>query len=79
MSILIPIVHFIAVPGLFILGPIIAFLVFKAYAGEEEIILEGKILCLNCHEELDLKSGLKDWPLRDQCEACGKTYEAKII
>ncbi len=73
----IPGVHFIAVPGLLLLGPVIAFLIWKAFAGQEDVRVENP-RCPACQGPIELASTLALWPLRDRCAQCGVSYVAEL-
>jgi hypothetical protein len=78
ICIAIPIVHFIAVPGILLFGPVLAFLVFKAFSGQEDLKVE-QTACPNCKHKLGLATTLSLWPLRDRCENCKEPYLAEFI
>lgn len=65
-SVIIPIAHFILVPGFFIAG---IFLSSHAYF-TEKIILEGKGSCPKCRTPLQIKQSNYKWPLTEICQNC---------
>ena len=77
ICVFIPIVHFIAVPGLILLGPVIGFLVFKAFAGQEDLNVAG-VCCPNCASPVKLASTVSSWPLRERCGTCNEWYLAEF-
>lgn len=77
ICVFIPIVHFIAVPGLLLLGPVIAFVVYKAFAGQEDLTVKD-VKCPNCASPMKLSSTVSNWPLRERCEACNESYLAEL-
>ena len=64
--VLIPILHFILVPLFLILGPVMAFRVYK----QKSVILGGQGLCPRCEKELPIEKSQEVWPLSDLCTHC---------
>lgn len=62
----IPVLHFLLVPGFFVIGPFIAYGVYQ----QTETVLGGYGQCPRCHEDLPLVGGKAEWPLRDLCTHC---------
>ena len=68
-SILIPLVHFISVPLLILLGPPIGFFMYKIQVGSLEVAdIQGP--CPDCQQELDLINKTELWPMQTNCPHC---------
>jgi hypothetical protein len=64
--IIIPLAHFILVPGFFLAGPIVAFFFYN----QTDIILGGSGNCPACGRPFKVaRAGIK-WPLNDVCSEC---------
>ena len=66
VSVMFPIVHFVAVPGFLLGGPIAAFFVWA----EEAKILGGECACPSCSSPFQVTRGRPNWPLSDVCSKC---------
>jgi hypothetical protein len=66
VSVLIPVFHFVLVPGFLILGPIMARLQYK----QELEIKDAKFPCPDCKKEVEFKKVSGNWPLRQICPHC---------
>lgn len=66
LTILLPIVHFVLVPGFFIAGPVGAYFFLQ----QESIVLGGEATCPQCQQPLPLERGRNEWPLTDLCSEC---------
>lgn len=64
--VIIPIVHFFAVPALLIAGPFVAFWIFD----QENRILDGVIACPKCGKDYAMEPGRFKWPIREICPNC---------
>ena len=65
-AIVIPVAHFVLVPGLFIAGPFVAHWISK----QESVILGGEALCPQCRAHFPIVQSQSRWPLMDICEHC---------
>ncbi len=65
-AVVIPILHFVLVPLLLVIGPF----AFYYVAGQKEIILGGKGLCPECEREFEIVRSTAKWPLSDLCNHC---------
>ncbi len=74
MMLPIPLVHFIAVPLLVLLGPIVGITVFKITAGAVDVVSGGGA-CPDCGSPVNLAGRDAHWPLDAQCEQC----EARLL
>lgn len=68
LAILLPVVHFVLVPLLFVLGIFFFFQVMKT-DGE---VLGGNITCPSCQTEATLQPDLLQWPLKEICQNCAR-------
>jgi hypothetical protein len=66
VSIFIPLLHFILVPGFLIAGPILVYFIF----GQENRVLGGEGVCPFCHAPLILASATLNFPISDLCTDC---------
>lgn len=66
LTVLIPVAHFVLVPLFFLLGPIVAMMVYKKTVS----LTGGDVTCPNCHQVFSLNAGPILWPLRRNCEHC---------
>ena len=66
LCVLIPVFHFILVPGLLILGPIMARMQYK-----QELQMENvKVSCPDCKKEVTFKKISGNYPLKQICPHC---------
>lgn len=61
-----PLVHFVAVPGFFLAGPIVAFFIWA----QEAKIAGGECKCPSCAATFQVSKGRPQWPLSDVCSSC---------
>ena len=66
VTVIIPLAHFILVPGFFIAGPIGAWII----SGQDSVILGGQGTCPSCDTFLTIVRGPNRWPLSDLCAQC---------
>ena len=66
VSIIIPLLHFVLVPGFLIAGPILAYVVF----GQEKVVLSGEGTCPKCREILPIARSAYRFPISDLCTRC---------
>jgi hypothetical protein len=64
--ILIPVLHFVLVPGFLLIG----ILMFIQQWGQKFYFVEGTIRCPSCQTELKPRAGAFDWPKREICNNC---------
>ncbi len=70
VTILIPLAHFVLVPGFFIAGPIMAFMRYKVDTASENVI----VLCPSCEHEVTIKLEMTDrLPLYAYCPDCNSS------
>ncbi len=75
-AILIPVFHFVLVPGLLILGPLMAWV--QSRQGLEILRLQGS--CAECKKEINFKKSSGNWPLRQTCPHCScQIYVEKSV
>lgn len=65
-SVLIPLAHFVLVPGLFLAGPIAAYWIYQ----NERMIVGGSASCPNCGKPFAIARSKVRWPLNDLCAEC---------
>lgn len=65
-SIIVPILHFILVPGFFIAGPIFAYFLYK----QKDMVMGGSGTCPGCSKPFSIARGAEVWPLEDVCGLC---------
>ena len=66
LAVFIPILHFLLVPILIILGPILASINYN----KNSVILGGNAICPNCDNEFEIVRAADRWPLSDICSIC---------
>lgn len=66
ISILIPIAHFILVPSFLILGPFLAFKVYRT----QSMLIGGTGKCPHCDHDFLIEKSHLNWPLHDLCSFC---------
>src|SRR4051794_26708744 len=66
LSVALPVLHFLLVPGFFIAGPFGAWIV----STQGSSILGGETTCPDCGTFLPISAGPDTWPLRDLCAGC---------
>lgn len=66
VSIAIPFLHFCLVPGLFVVGPIAAWLAYRAHA----VVLGGVGWCPHCAKPVFVEKYPDEWPIQARCSAC---------
>jgi hypothetical protein len=73
---LIPIVHFVAPPALFLIGPVLALVLFRFYNGATDIVAGGAA-CPACSAPIQLAGRDARWPLTVTCPKCQACMEAR--
>jgi hypothetical protein len=66
VCIILPIVHFVLVPGFFLGGIVAAWFISQ----QESVVLGGEGSCPKCHEKLSIVRSANRWPLTDLCAKC---------
>ncbi len=66
VSVLVPIAHFVLVPGFLVAGLIIAGLALAT----KSLVLGGEGICPNCEAFLPIVQKKDKWPLTDRCDQC---------
>jgi hypothetical protein len=72
-SVLIPMAHFVLVPGFLIAGPLLA---ANRY-GQRATVLGGAGQCPTCDNEVLVAAQALSWPLWARCETCHKDLEVQ--
>ena len=70
--VLVPLLHFVLVPGLFILGPVLAWLATRATVR----VRSERIDCPKCGKETGIEAGTTGWPVSLRCCFCSTTFLA---
>jgi len=65
-TVLVPIAHFVLVPGFLIAGPIVAWMRY----GKETLVMGGLGTCPRCKAPVRVRPAAEDWPLSAACDAC---------
>jgi hypothetical protein len=71
VSILIPLLHFILFPVLFLCGPFFAWQTFQ----QDALILGGTSECPKCRSPFKIISSKIKWPIKDVCGQCYQSVE----
>ena len=76
----VPIVHFVAVPLLLCMGPVIGLVLYKTHIGRTDVrVGESGLQCHDCQRPMALDSGIEQWPRSERCQSCGATFEVKLL
>lgn len=73
VSVLVPLMHFVLVPGFFIAGFVLATLAFRATVE----VQSPKVPCPKCAQLTPIEAGSTGWPVTIWCAACGTTFFAR--
>lgn len=73
VSVLVPLMHFLLVPGFFIAGFVLATLAFRATVE----VRSPKVACPKCAQTTPIEAGTTGWPVTIWCAACGTTFFAR--
>ena len=73
----IPIVHLIAPPTLFLLGPIIGFVVAKLFADKTDVLIDEPA-CPGCGKPVFLPRAIESWPISETCQECGGKFTGTL-
>jgi hypothetical protein len=71
--VLVPLLHFVLVPGFLIAGPVLAWLAVRATVE----VKSASVTCPKCAKEAPIEAGSTGWPVRLRCVACGTTFSAR--
>ena len=75
LAIFIPGLHFILVPSLLLVGPIVFFLKKRTAS----LVMGGSGICPECGESFTIVKTKDDWPFLDICEKCRKHVRIERI
>jgi hypothetical protein len=75
VCVLIPLLHFILVPGFLLAGPILAYFVL----GQETVVLGGQGTCPHCQSFLPIARAAYQFPHSDLCTHCQHSLEINLI
>ena len=70
--VLVPLLHFVLVPGLILLGPVLAWLATRATVE----VKSERIRCPRCEQETGVEPGSTGWPVSLRCSLCSTTFSA---
>lgn len=66
VSVILPLAHFVLVPGFFIAGPIAAYFLLN----QKSMILGGSGICPHCKKHMSIVRSALRFPLSDVCDHC---------
>lgn len=75
VSVLVPLLHFVLVPGFFIAGFVLAALAFRAAVE----VRSPKVPCPKCAQQTPVEAGTTGWPVTIWCAGCGTTFFARPV
>lgn len=70
-ALFIPLLHFILVPSLILVGPIVAYFVYQ----QTSTVLGGSTSCPKCKSYFEIIRSKEQWPLHDVCSKCYANVE----
>ncbi len=73
VTILIPVAHFVLVPGFLLAGPIAAWVRYRP----RSLVLGGVGACPGCEAEVVVPSQAEHWPLSATCDGCMESLELR--
>lgn len=73
LSIAIPVAHFVLVPGLLLLGPLLGLWSFRGGV----VFAPARFPCPRCQNEVEVKEGVTGWPLKLFCRGCSTPWDGK--
>ncbi len=75
VSVLIPLAHFVLVPGFFFIGIFVAFYVRSA----QSLVTGGETTCPFCQAQVQIVRMPLEWPLNDKCSACQRSFSIEKV
>ena len=73
VTVLVPIAHFVLVPGFLLIGPFVAWRRFLA----DRVVLGGLGTCPRCTKPLRVPRTVETWPFAASCDACRAILEVR--
>lgn len=73
VCVFIPLLHFVLVPALFVLGPVLA---VRAWGGSV-VLEESALTCPKCGQAVKVEAGAVGWPVDLHCEKCGVSFDLR--
>ncbi len=70
--VLVPLLHFVLVPGLVLLGPLLGALAFRATV----VVTSERVKCPKCEQDTPIEPGTTGWPVGLRCAHCSTTFRA---
>lgn len=71
--VLVPLLHFVLVPGFLIAGPVLAWLAVR----QTVVVKSTSIGCPKCGQDAPIEEGTTGWPAGLRCGSCGTTFSAR--
>lgn len=71
--VLVPLLHFVLVPGFLLAGPVLAWLAVR----ESVVVKSTSIACPKCGKDAPIETGTTGWPAGMRCGSCGTTFSAR--
>jgi len=72
VTVLIPLAHFVLVPGFFIAGPVMALMRYKVDKAAEKVAVK----CPECEKNVEIQMEASDWPpMYTYCPKCNTGVE----
>lgn len=75
VTVFVPILHFVLVPGFLLLGSILGLATWM----ESALVLSGEISCPNCSVKLVLPRASESWPKTTRCSGCSYTLSIERV
>ena len=75
ITVFVPILHFVLVPGFFLLGILFS---VTTWMGKGEIA-KGAITCPNCKKAMEIGKEAEGWPRVQRCTGCAFTLTVKPL
>ena len=73
----IPIVHFVSVPVLVLVGPVAFFVMKRMYTDKTDVHTPGA-QCPGCGDLIHLPISLEEWPVHFSCNNCQMKLTAEV-
>lgn len=74
VSVILPIAHFVLVPGFFLAGPFVAYTKYN----QQSKVVGGKAQCAACRSPLKIESGTLKMPMTELCDQCWKKNKIEL-
>ena len=77
LTVFIPIVHFVSVPGFLLIGPVLAFVLYRSFNGKRDLRTRDAT-CPKCKQPLEISGPESVWPQTGRCDQCGTSFTAEL-